>query len=257
VKYDYLTPGEIVARAYSAFEPAPMWDADRLQGMKSDALPRLYCPDCRKHGMIRRGDDYAPVKRNPANANKHASQQCHWFCSLCKSWHRRPLVLREQGTINGVESRSHKDNDWKIVDGIGVGKIMSALDSAPTAVRLWALWSHTHLGTAVMQNALVEHALVEADKSGIDRPKTFKEGRAALILAIKISEDAKTRARNGLASHTAESLAAAIGVHRSQMVKGRRWGMLSNELMSIYDSLDAGMARIVIEAISAPIRDTA
>lgn len=250
-----MTAGEIVAHVYSAFEPAPMWDADRLRGLNTDSLPRLYCPSCRKHGMILRGEDYDPPRRNPDNAEKHESQKSHWFCSNCKTWHRRPLVLRAKGGIGGTESRASRDKDWKIVDGIEAGKVMSAVESLPDSARCWSLWAHTHLGTPAMQNTLVEFALVELDKLGMDRPQSFREGRSALVMAIMMSDDSRERARNGRALHTPESLAAAVRVNPSQMHRERRWGKLRAGLIEVFDALELDMSRAVIAAIHRPINE--
>ncbi len=252
-----MTPGEIVAHVYSAFEPAPMWDADRLAGMNTETLPRLYCPACMKHGTIQRGDLCEPPRRNPDNGEKHASQRSSWYCHACKTWHRRPLVLRSRGSIGGTESRSARDKDWKIVDGIEAGKVMSAVESLPTAARCWTLWAHTQTGTPSMQNTLVECALVELDRSGMDRPKTFREGRAVLVMAIMVSEDSRERARNGRSLHTSASLSAAVRVSPSEMNRERRWGKLRDGLIAIYDALDMDMARAVIDSLRTPISDTA
>ena len=252
-----MSPGEIVARVYSAFEPAPLWDEDRLRGLNTECLPRLYCPACRHHGSIMRGDMFDPPRRNPENNNKHASQQSHWFCALCKTWHRRPLALRARGEVTGVESRSPKDKDWRIVDGIEAGKVMSAVESLPVGARCWALWAHTHTGTAAMQNTIVEHALLALDGRGIDRPATFREGRAALVLSILVSEDSRQRARNGNTLHSAASFAAAIGVDSSQMVASRRWGKLRNSLSSVFDEFELAMGHVVVEAIHSRLVETA
>lgn len=257
MNFSGMTAGEIVAHVYSAFEPAPMWDADRLRGLNTDSLPRLYCPDCRNHGTIQLGSSYDPPKRNTENGDAHESQKKTWYCSACKSWHRRPLVLRAKGGIGGTESRSSRDNDYRIVDGIEAGKVMAAVESLPNPARCWSMWAHTQHGTAQMQNDIVWHALIELDKRGQEKPRTYQDGRNALVLAVMISEDSRERARNGRARYDDASLSASISVNQSQFASDRLWGRLRAGLIEIYDALELDMSRAVIAAIREPISETA
>ena len=224
-----MTPGEIVATTYAKFEPRPLWDIDRLRGMKLDHPPRLYCSICGKHDTV----DYIETAKK-------------WHCRSCKGWAARPSILRKKGDIKAKQSQGTRDKDWTIVDGLEAGRVMTAVENLPPAAESWTLWVHTQHCQTAHQTVVVNEAMRHVNRQGKELPS---DGIKIFWLAVMLADNARESMRNGGKAHSLGHIARELGIPQSELSGIRKWGRLSSLIDGVYDGLDRQMASAVIRAI--------
>jgi hypothetical protein len=237
MKFNGLSGGEIVTMVFSQFEPRTVWDADRLAGVNSNELPRLYCPSCMQHSTIWLRDE-----KRTENGVK-----LPWYCRSCKTWHRRPKQLMRRGEVTGTQSQPGKEH-YALLDFDAIN-VMRAIDVMPRLLKAWTLWVHTDTVTASHQPTIVDEAISAVDRAQL-KPDNYHEGVKLYFFAEQLAINERELIRTRRNKYSVERMAAGLGVGTRQLQAGKKWGTLRDIIEKRLRDLEAEMDSAIINALT-------
>jgi len=188
--------------------------------------PRLYCPSCSTHGnCYETGRDKRDEK---------------WGCRSCESLFRRPSMLTCRGKMNAKQSAGGKDNDWRIVDGMDAGRIMSLVGKLPhdkVPVRAWCMFCNTREFTWFDIDDVADYVYSELKKIGL-LPQISRDTATHNDVVRALMDDLKAGYSNGTGLYTDSHLARMVGVNRMEFHASRTWGRFKSVVIAAIDDLD-------------------
>jgi len=198
--------------------------------------PMLYCPSCHARESLKDafGEGGARV----------------WRCDKCQATCKRPAVLAKKGAITATQTNSGlRDNDWRIVDGMEAGRILSVIEKLPAECRAFGTICYTDNGTAHDERIVLEYGIDRYDAREGKKAATLGEIVKILELIQHLIADTAQRFRNGRGKYTDYRLAEMLGVDRSEFVPTRAWGRRKSIIVEVLDDIDRRALQPVAEAI--------
>jgi hypothetical protein len=188
-----------------------------------------------------------------------------WRCGACREFSRRPLLLRRKGSITATQTRvvSGEAGDYRIVDGMQAGRVLSVIEKLPEHCYTWGMWVYTGLGLADMDTydldlhrkrelAMLGWLAGALDKAGVSDVRDDAEAALEQTLLLMVLGDTRQVERCGRRLFSTAAIAEALGVDRRCLDGRYKWGQRYRLAKQALESLTAetlGPVAVVVEQL--------